>query len=206
VEKVVVEGGGGGSGGGGGGSGGGASCGEIILGPSASVLLRHLALAYSALLKPGDEVVVCEWSHEAHVAPWLEAARVSGASVKWWRLEHAPFEKEHAPYEKEHVSYDKELAPLEVEHAPNEKDRVAAKLTTMTTTTTTAAAATTTATATPPLSPARALASHVIGPKTAVVAFTHVSNILGSVVDVAKATEAVSMWWWLLYHTGKKKW
>jgi selenocysteine lyase/cysteine desulfurase len=61
--------------------------GDIILGATSSGLLRALATAYASMLRPGDEVVVCEWSHEAHIAPWLWAAQQAGATVVWWRLD-----------------------------------------------------------------------------------------------------------------------
>ena len=67
----------------------GACGGDVVLGSSASHLLRAVADAYadSAALGAGDEVIVCEWSHEANVAPWLHAAAKAGAIVKWWRLD-----------------------------------------------------------------------------------------------------------------------
>eukprot|EP00614_Pseudopedinella_elastica_P029190 CAMPEP_0172634808 /NCGR_PEP_ID=MMETSP1068-20121228/196261_1 /TAXON_ID=35684 /ORGANISM="Pseudopedinella elastica, Strain CCMP716" /LENGTH=489 /DNA_ID=CAMNT_0013446821 /DNA_START=330 /DNA_END=1799 /DNA_ORIENTATION=- len=112
--------------------------GHVVLGASASSLLRSLALAYAAVLREDDEVVVCEWSHEAHISPWLEAARLANATVRWWRLD---------PKTKEPPTIDAngEWPSLE----------------------------------------------RLLGPKTKVVALTHVSNILGTICDVASQTAAV---------------
>ena len=104
--------------------------GQVVLGGSTSALLRSLASAYADKLEPGDEVVVCEWSHEAHIAPWIWAAQRAGAVVKWWRLD----------------------PDLNVPEA---------------------------STLEPLLSPG----------KTKVVAATHVSNVLGTIMDVATAAD-----------------
>jgi len=103
---------------------------SVVLGSSASALLRAVADATSRTLLPGDEVVVCEWSHEASIAPWLHAAASANATVKWWRLDSTTGE---APTD---------LSGLEA----------------------------------------------LLSPRTRVVALSHVSNILGSVNDVAGAT------------------
>lgn len=60
---------------------------NIIFGSSASTLLRAVALGYSQLLQAGDEIVVCDWAHESHIAPWVLAAEISGAKVKWCHID-----------------------------------------------------------------------------------------------------------------------
>ena len=108
-----------------------AAAGELVFGASASTLLRSLATSYAARLRPGDEIIVCEASHEAHIAPWLWAAEHSGATVRWWRIEAG-------------ASGDGATVTIDGLRA-------------------------------------------VLSPCTRVVAATHVSNVLGSVIDVAAA-------------------
>jgi selenocysteine lyase/cysteine desulfurase len=60
---------------------------NIIFGSSASMLLRIVAVAYSQLLQPGDEIVVCDWAHESQIAPWVFAAELSNATVKWCHID-----------------------------------------------------------------------------------------------------------------------
>jgi cysteine desulfurase family protein (TIGR01976 family) len=103
------------------------SDGEVVLGPSTSVLLRMLADAWLPALSPGDEVVVAEIGHEANLAPWKRLER-SGVRLRWWRMDPRTC-----------------------------------------------------------LSPLDGLAE-VLGERTALVAFPHVSNLLGGIVDVAAAT------------------
>ncbi len=62
----------------------GAGDGVVVLGPSASILLRHLGEAIGRTLKPGDEVVVAESNHEANIGPWVRLER-SGVRVVWWQ-------------------------------------------------------------------------------------------------------------------------
>ena len=108
-----------------------AAAGELVFGASASTLLRALATSCAARLRPGDEIIVCEASHEAHIAPWLWAAEHSGATVRWWRIEAG-------------ASGDGATVTIDGLRA-------------------------------------------VLSPCTRVVAATHVSNVLGSVIDVAAA-------------------
>ncbi len=60
--------------------------GQVILGPSTSQLCRTLADAYSEILKPGDEVVICETAHESNAGPWSSLERF-GIQVKVWRID-----------------------------------------------------------------------------------------------------------------------
>ncbi len=104
--------------------------GEVILGPSTSVLLQMLADCYARVLEPGQEVVVAEAGHEANVGPWQRLARV-GVEVKWWRV-----------YPETCTSPLEQLEPL-------------------------------------------------LSRRTALVAFPHVSNLLGDIEDVRAITDTV---------------
>lgn len=110
---------------------GGDGSGEVILGPSCSVLCQRLADCYAGVLRPGDEIVVAETAHEANAGPWVRlAAREPGVALRWWRLDP-----------------DTLTCPIEaLEDALSERTRL--------------------------------------------VAFPHVSNLLGEIVDVAAVTEA----------------
>lgn len=59
---------------------------SIFLGFNASILLFTLAQRYAqtGLLKKGDEIVISSENHLANVRPWLDAARIVGAIIKWW--------------------------------------------------------------------------------------------------------------------------
>lgn len=59
---------------------------SIFLGANASSLLMTLANQYAqlGLLGAGDEIVLSTENHLANVNPWLMAAKLVGASVKWW--------------------------------------------------------------------------------------------------------------------------
>lgn len=58
---------------------------EVVVGPSATVLLANLARSFSASLRPGDEVVVTHVDHHANVGPW-EALAPKGVVIRRWRL------------------------------------------------------------------------------------------------------------------------
>jgi selenocysteine lyase/cysteine desulfurase len=59
---------------------------EVHLGSNASTLLATLADCYvsAGLLKAGDEIVLSSDNHQANVEPWLKAARLVGAVIRWW--------------------------------------------------------------------------------------------------------------------------
>ncbi|MDJ0523109.1 MAG: aminotransferase class V-fold PLP-dependent enzyme [Planctomycetota bacterium] len=61
-------------------------CGEVVLGPSTSMLLRMLADSYADVIEQGDEIVIAESGHEANVGPWLRLER-QGARIRWWRVD-----------------------------------------------------------------------------------------------------------------------
>lgn len=60
------------------------SC-ELILGSSASLLLRILALSLGQTWRAGDEVIVTNVDHEANISPWLDL-RERGIIIKTWPL------------------------------------------------------------------------------------------------------------------------
>lgn len=103
--------------------------GKVVLGPSTTALSHILANAYGDTVKPGDEFIVAETSHESNAGPW-EKLKARGATVHVWRMNPETFE-----------------CPLE-----DLKD--------------------------------------LLGPKTRMVAFPHVSNVLGQVVDAKAIVDA----------------
>jgi cysteine desulfurase family protein (TIGR01976 family) len=108
--------------------GGGDGDGEVILGPSTSVLLQMLAGCYSQVLEPGSEIVLARSGHEANIGPWVRLERF-GVQIRWWEVDPA--------------------------------------------------------TCTCPL----AELDQLLNDRTALVAFPHVSNLLGEIVDVPRITE-----------------
>jgi cysteine desulfurase family protein (TIGR01976 family) len=104
--------------------------GEVILGPSTSVLLQMLAGCYAKVLRPGSEIIVAETGHEANVGPWKHLDRL-GFTLRWWEMDPATF---RCP-----------ISNLE----------------------------------------------ELLSEQTALVAFPHVSNLLGEIVDVEAITSLV---------------
>ena len=58
----------------------------IAFGANMTTLTFHLSRALARSWGPGDEIVVTELDHHANVAPWTEAARDRGLTVKTVRL------------------------------------------------------------------------------------------------------------------------
>jgi cysteine desulfurase family protein (TIGR01976 family) len=56
--------------------------GDIAFGPNMTTLTLSVSRALARTWQPGDEVVVTRLDHDANVAPWLLAARDSGATVR----------------------------------------------------------------------------------------------------------------------------
>lgn len=66
--------------------------GKTILGPSCTQLLYMLAGCYADILKPGEEVIICETAHEANAGPWARLeSRVPGITVRVWKVDPATF-------------------------------------------------------------------------------------------------------------------
>ena len=59
---------------------------SIFLNGNASTLLASLAQHYvqSGLLRAGDEIILCVENHQANLQPWLGAAQLVGAVIRWW--------------------------------------------------------------------------------------------------------------------------
>ena len=97
--------------------------GEVILGASASALLRMLADCYASTLESGREIVVARFGHEANIGPWLRLEAL-GVEIRWWELNGET------------------------------------------------------------MSSSIDLLESILTPRTALIAFPHVSNLLGEVLDV----------------------
>ena len=59
----------------------------VVLGPNAAVLLQRLAEALGNDWLLRDEVVVSRLDHQQNIAPWLRAARLTGAKVRWAEID-----------------------------------------------------------------------------------------------------------------------
>jgi selenocysteine lyase/cysteine desulfurase len=58
---------------------------EVVMGPSASMLLRILSLCISKQWRKGDEVIVTNTDHEANVSCWTDL-KEKGITVKIWKV------------------------------------------------------------------------------------------------------------------------
>jgi cysteine desulfurase family protein (TIGR01976 family) len=72
---------------------------EIVMGPSTTVLLQHLARAMRHEFAAGDEIIVTDADHESNIGPWLGLAE-QGVVIKTWRLNQESFELDIADLEK----------------------------------------------------------------------------------------------------------
>jgi cysteine desulfurase family protein (TIGR01976 family) len=61
----------------------------VVFGRSMTQLTYDLARTLSADWGPGDEVVVTRLDHDANIRPWVRAAELSGATVKWAEFDRA---------------------------------------------------------------------------------------------------------------------
>ena len=59
--------------------------GFVILGQSASLLVKLLSISYSSLLQEGDEIVLSLSNHECHFSPWLELQK-RGVKIRYWEM------------------------------------------------------------------------------------------------------------------------
>jgi len=55
----------------------------VVFGPSMTALTFAFSRAVARTLQPGDEIICTRLDHDANVAPWLAAARDSGATVRF---------------------------------------------------------------------------------------------------------------------------
>ncbi len=63
----------------------GAATGEVVIGSSTTVNLRHLAESLRPLWQVGDEVIVTNLDHESNIGPWRALAE-SGIVVREWKM------------------------------------------------------------------------------------------------------------------------
>lgn len=65
--------------------------GEIVMGPSTTILIRFLSEAMNGKLQPGDEIILTNTDHESNVGPWLKHA-ARGVVIKFWKCDPETFE------------------------------------------------------------------------------------------------------------------
>ncbi|MEM7488771.1 MAG: cysteine desulfurase-like protein [Pseudomonadota bacterium] len=58
---------------------------EVVMGATSTQLLGQLAAALSQDWRPGDEVIVTNFDHEANIGPWTKLA-AQGIEVRAWRM------------------------------------------------------------------------------------------------------------------------
>jgi len=61
----------------------------VVLGPNMTTLTYRLAFAMAKQWKPGDEIVVSRLDHDANIRPWIQAAALAGATVRWAEVDPA---------------------------------------------------------------------------------------------------------------------
>ncbi|MCB0636931.1 MAG: aminotransferase class V-fold PLP-dependent enzyme, partial [Lewinella sp.] len=62
---------------------------ELTLGPSSTQNLNTLAIACIPLLHERAEVIVTEQDHEANIGGWERICRLTGATLRFWRIDPA---------------------------------------------------------------------------------------------------------------------
>jgi cysteine desulfurase family protein (TIGR01976 family) len=68
-----------------------ADAGEIVMGPSTTILIRFLSEAMTGRLQPGDEIILTNTDHESNIGPWLKHAE-RGVVIKFWKCDPETFE------------------------------------------------------------------------------------------------------------------
>ena len=58
---------------------------EIVLGASATMMMRTLAQAMAGQFQPGDEVILTNFDHETNIGPWL-TLEARGVVFKFWEI------------------------------------------------------------------------------------------------------------------------
>jgi cysteine desulfurase family protein (TIGR01976 family) len=61
----------------------------VVLGPNMTTLTYRIAAALAKTWQPGDEVIVSRLDHDANIRPWIQAAAVAGAVVRWAEVDAA---------------------------------------------------------------------------------------------------------------------
>jgi hypothetical protein len=59
----------------------------LTIGPSTTQNFNTLSIACVNFLNKGDEIIVSEQDHEANIGGWERAARLSGATLKFWNAD-----------------------------------------------------------------------------------------------------------------------
>jgi cysteine desulfurase family protein (TIGR01976 family) len=77
----------------------GAEPGGIVFGRSMTQLTYDFSRTLAKGWSPGDEVVVSRLDHDANIRPWIQAARMVGATVRW-----ADFDRQTTELEPSHVA------------------------------------------------------------------------------------------------------
>ena len=70
----------------------------VVLGPNMTTLTYRLAFAMAKDWKAGDEVLVSRLDHDANVRPWIQAAALAGATVRWAEIDTSTGELPTAQY------------------------------------------------------------------------------------------------------------
>ena len=65
--------------------------GQVVLGPSTSVLCQMLADAYRPHLAERPEIIIAETGHESNVGPWVKLQHF-GAKIVWWKVDPSSYE------------------------------------------------------------------------------------------------------------------
>jgi cysteine desulfurase family protein (TIGR01976 family) len=84
--------------------------GGVVFGRSMTQITYDVARVLATTWAPGDEVVVTRLDHDANIRPWVQAAEIAGADVRW-----APFDRSTG-----------ELDPQEVAALVGERTRLVA--------------------------------------------------------------------------------
>jgi cysteine desulfurase family protein (TIGR01976 family) len=63
--------------------------GGVVFGASATALTYLVARTLAATWQPGDEVVLSRLDHDGNVRPWVQAAALAGATVRWAEVDLA---------------------------------------------------------------------------------------------------------------------
>jgi cysteine desulfurase family protein (TIGR01976 family) len=64
---------------------------EIVLGPSATMMMRLLATSMASRFEPGDEIIVTTFDHESNIGPWM-ILQERGVVFKFWSIDRDSFE------------------------------------------------------------------------------------------------------------------
>ncbi|MBC8130283.1 MAG: cysteine desulfurase-like protein [Rhizobiaceae bacterium] len=65
--------------------------GEIVMGPSTTILIRFLSEAMAGKLSPGDEIILTNTDHEANIGPWLKHEK-NGITIRFWTCDPDTYE------------------------------------------------------------------------------------------------------------------